>query len=43
MVAQRAGLQEQHVNHAVAGAAFVIAVVAARCAKSLNKKLAENN
>jgi hypothetical protein len=43
MIAQGASLHEQHVNYAVAGAAFVIAVVAARWAKSLNKKSAENN
>jgi hypothetical protein len=43
MIAQRAGLHQQHVNYAVVGAAFVIAVVAARWAKSLNKKSAEKN
>ncbi len=43
MIARRAGLHEQHVNYAVAGAAFVIAIVATRWAKSLNKKSAENN
>ncbi len=43
MIAQQAGLHEQHVNYALAGAAFVIAVVATRSAKSLNKKSAEND
>jgi hypothetical protein len=40
-LARAAGLHEQHVNYAVAGAAFVIAIVATRWAKSLNKKSAE--
>ena len=42
MIARRTGLHEQHVNYAVAGAAFVIAVFATRWAKSLNEKSAEN-
>lgn len=41
-IAKAAGLHEQHVNYAVAGAAFVIAIVATRWAKSLNKKSSEN-
>jgi hypothetical protein len=40
-IARTAGLHEQHVNYAVAGAAFVIAIVATRWAKYLNKKSAE--
>jgi hypothetical protein len=43
MIAKAAGLHEQHVNYAVAGAAFVIAIIATRWAKSLNKKSAENS
>jgi hypothetical protein len=42
MIAQAAGLHEQHVNYAVAGAAFVIAMVAMRWAKSLNRKSSES-
>jgi hypothetical protein len=41
MLAKASGLHEQHVNYAVAGAAFLIAIVAMRFAKSLNKKSAE--
>jgi hypothetical protein len=42
MIAKAAGLHEQHVSYAVAGAAFVIAIVATRWAKALNKKAAED-
>ena len=41
-IAQAAGLHEQHVNYAVAGAAFVIVMVAMRWAKSLNRKSSES-
>ena len=41
-IAQAAGLHEQHVNYAVAGAALVIAMVAMRFAKSLNRKSSES-
>jgi hypothetical protein len=41
MIAQAAGLHEQHVNYAVAGAAFVIAIVATQWGKYLNRKAAE--
>ena len=41
MIAKAAGLHEQHVNYATAGVAFLIAIVATRWAKSLNKKSAE--
>jgi hypothetical protein len=41
VLARTAGLHEEHVNYAVAGVAFVIAIVATRWAKSMNKKSAE--
>ena len=41
VLARRAGLHEEHVNYAVAGVAFVIAIVVTRWAKSMSRKSAE--
>jgi hypothetical protein len=43
LIADAAGLNDRHVNYAMAGAAFLIAVAAGRWAKSLTKKSSERN
>jgi hypothetical protein len=40
-IAEAIGVKDQHVDYVVAGVAFLIAVVATRWAKSLNKKSPE--
>ena len=40
-IAAAVGVKEQHVDYVVAAVAFLIAVVATRWARSLNKKSAE--
>jgi hypothetical protein len=40
-IAEAIGVKEQHVDYVVAAVAFLIAVVATRWAKSLNKKSSE--